>query len=68
MRSSGSVHRWGDLLEQSPVDEAATGTGWDKTGIYSAMVRATGRTVVFESRAHLVFEYENITPAIVRRG
>lgn len=31
-----------------------------ETGIHSAVIRATGRTVILKSRAHLVLRYEVI--------
>ena len=63
MLSSGSFHRWCDLSERSSVDQAVTGTGQDRTGtgIYSAVVRATGRAVVLESLAHLVSKDEVVS-------
>jgi hypothetical protein len=58
--SSGSVHRWGDFCERSPIDHPVTGIGRD---------RATGRAVVLDGRAHLVSRgAELLTPAILRRG
>jgi hypothetical protein len=64
--SSGCIRRWGDLSERG--SGAVIGTGRDRDGIHSAVVRATGRTVVFESRAHLVSHdkvvYASDCPAI----
>jgi hypothetical protein len=61
MLYSVSVHRWCDLRERSPVDQAVTGTRREYTPPWFGVV-------VFKSRAHLVSQYEVVyasdSPAI----
>ena len=67
--SSGSIHRWCDLCERSPVDQAVTGTGWDRDGNNTPpwFVQQEGQW--FWKAVHILSRSTKLfTPAILRRG